>query len=245
MSSNERKSADAKKTGEPGKFDRFNLAKRPVRPPGRNAYFDDIKSQLALQQQDGVAAGQQAVQPSDEEEIVAGGVDPLVDVKLSDGVTDGASADAELAELSSTEMPGAVAAPTNQNSKKGPHRLSIASQVPAPAVEGRKGTSSNASPPQTATAEGFAEFKKEWDLLLKGNLMKICEILYKHTFGVDLTEYSTTTEDLCKEVGVSSRHLLHLLAHLEKLGFVTRRDAKIGNNRTVGKIITFYPRRLR
>lgn len=245
MSSNERKSADAKKTGEPGKFDRFNLDKRPVRPPGHNAYFDDIKSQLALQQQDGVAAGQQAVQPSDEERIVAGGVDPQADAKPLDGATGGVSADAELAEVPSTEMPGAVSAPATQNSKKGPHRLSIASQVPASGVEGKKGMSANASPPQTATADGFAEFKKEWELLLKGNLMKVCEVLHKHTFGVGLTEYSTTTEDLCKEVGVSSRHLLHLLAHLEKLGFVTRRDAKIGNNRTVGKIITFHPRRLR
>lgn len=236
MPSNERKGAGAKKPVETGKFDRFNLDQRPVRPPGHNAYFDDIRSQLALQQS-GLAAGQI---PGDEKEG-ATSANMAVASNPSDDSSDEAGAVVEPAELLTTKELNITSLPAEQDPKKGPHRLSLATDSPG---QGKKSKPA-LSPLSQPASVGFAEFKKEWELLLKKNLMKVCEVLHRHTIAVGLTEYSTTTEDLCKEVGVSSRHLLHLLAQLEKLGFVSRRDDKTGNNRTVGKIISFHPNRVR
>lgn len=224
MASSKHKGAEDEAASEvDSRFAKFHLDQRPQRKAGQNAYFDDIKEQIARSQQSG------NVNATDDKNLQseASGVDKInpspstiVDYSTEDIDRDNRSQQTEIRIRPLT---------LHQQGRK---RSAETDQATV---------SSLTSLPSGSTRTSFEDFKRLWGPFLKNKQMELCEILFNHTIAIGRTEFITKTDDLCKEVGVSSRHLLYLLRQLEKLGFITRHDEKTETNKTLGKSITFQP----
>ena len=244
MANNERKSEDSKGAVKVGRFDRFHLDERPQRKPGHNAYFDDIKEQLARHQD---ISGGDDLAPDD----VSPESETLGDVGaeiLRTNTADDATVKEQIRDNTQVVMPQSSQTAIIASPAQAQERITRLRPVDTSATRKRAPVESTDTPPISATslpktggAISFEEFRRHWSPFLKGKQMELCEVLFNNTIAVGRTEFTTKTDDLCKEVGVSSRHLLYLLHQLEKLGFVVRQDAKTESNKTLGKTISFLP----
>lgn len=242
MANNERKSADPKGTVKVGRFDRFRLDERPQRKPGHNAYFDDIKEQLARHQD--ISGGDNSARDGENKES-----DKLGEVGaeiLPTDTADEATVEEQITDTTQVVTPHSsqtaiVASPAQERRS----RLRPVDKPPTgkrtPVESTDMPSTSTTSLPATGRTVAIEEFRRHWSPFLKGKQMELCEVLFNNTIAVGRAEFTTKTDDLCKEVGVSSRHLLYLLNQLEKLGFVVRQDAKTESNKTLGKTISFLP----
>ncbi|MGA9768580.1 MAG: hypothetical protein WBV94_06045 [Blastocatellia bacterium] len=224
MASSKHKEADGEApSGVESRFAKFHLDERPQRKAGQNAYFDDIKEQIARSQQsDNRDSAEDTNLQS--EELEADKINSSSPVSVDYSTEDGDRDD----RTQQTEIRVRPLVLHQQGRKR--------------STDKDKATVSSLTPlPSGVTQPSFEDFKRLWGPFLKSKQMELCEVLFKHTIAMGRTEFITKTDELCKEVGVSSRHLLYLLRQLERLGFVTRHDEKTETNKTLGKSITFQP----
>lgn len=227
MASSKHKEAEGEApSGVDRRFAKFHLDDRPQRKPGQNAYFDDIKEQIARNQQSDDRDASEVTKPQP--------------ANLDTGKPDSSST----ASAENSEIDGDRDDPNDptQKTEIRVRALAIHSHGKKRTPEIDKATVSSLTPlPSIPTQTSFDNFKRLWGPFLKNKQMELCEVLFNQTIALGRTEFITKTDDLCKAVDVSSRHLLYLLRQLEKLGFVTRHDEKTDTNKTLGKRITFQP----
>jgi hypothetical protein len=242
MANNERKSADSEGTVKVGRFDRFHLDERPQRKPGHNAYFDDIKEQLARHQDfsEGDDPARDDVSPERERPGEVG-AEILRPNTAGEATVEEQISDNTQGVPSHSSQTAIIASPAHERRTR-LRSVDVSPTGKRPPVEATdRPSTSTTSLPVTGGIISFEDFRRHWSPFLKGKQMELCEILFNNTIALGRAEFTTKTDELCKEVGVSSRHLLYLLNQLEKLGFVIRQDAKTESNKTLGKTISFLP----